>query len=50
MFKSIIRSHSEMMLNPFFEPFENAEEENECFDEIESDQVTGNTLYLNIFQ
>jgi hypothetical protein len=49
MFKMIIRAHTDMMLNPFFEPYENGEDENECYDDVDSEQVSGNQLYLSMF-
>lgn len=48
MFKSLIRAHAEMMLNPFFEPYERPEDENECFDDNDNDKITGNSKYLEI--
>jgi hypothetical protein len=48
MFKSIIKAHTEMMLNPFFEPYERPEDENECFEEVEESKFTGNAKFLDI--
>lgn len=43
MFRSIIRAHTEMMLNPFFEPYERPEDENECFEDVDNGKITGNS-------
>ena len=47
MFKNIIREHTEMLLNPFFELIERAEDEFECYDDTESGNISGNSKYLD---
>ena len=42
MFRSVIKAHTEMMLNPFFEPYDKPEEEFECFDDDQNEGITGN--------
>lgn len=42
MFKNIIKSHTEMILNPFFEVSDRVDEEDECYDIDESNSFTGN--------
>ena len=42
MFKSVIRAHTELLLNPFFEPSEGGGVDNdmlECFDEEEEEAI-----------
>jgi hypothetical protein len=39
-----------MMLNPFFEPYERPEDENECFEDVDNDKITGNSKYLEIMK
>lgn len=50
MFKSIIRAHTEMILNPFFEPFDRVDEEDECFELDDDDNTTGNQMYLDLLK
>ena len=47
MFRNLIRTHTEMMLNPFFELFDRAEDESECYDEVDSTKFNGNQRYLD---
>ena len=47
MFKSIIREHSEMLLNPFFELFERPDDEFESYDDEEGAEISGNAKYLD---
>ena len=47
MFKSVLRAHTELMLNPFFEPSEGGGAESEvleCYDEEEEDVAAGESL------
>lgn len=39
-----------MLLNPFFQPFERNEDENECYEDEDGDKVSGNRRYLDLFQ
>ncbi len=50
MFRSVIRMHTDMMLNPFFEPYERPEDEFECFDDEENGEITGNQTYIDILK
>lgn len=50
MFKSIIRAHTEMILNPFFEPFDRVDEEDECFEQDDENNASGNQMYIDIFK
>ena len=56
MFKSVIRAHTELLLNPFFEPSEGGgaeSEQTECYDEDDEDEeqlstVMGNSRYMDV--
>ena len=39
-----------MLLNPFFELFERAEDEYECYDDAESPDISGNEKYLDLLK
>ena len=47
MFKSLLRAHTELLLNPFFEPSEGGGTESdalECYDEDEEEVSAGDSL------
>ncbi len=50
MLRGIIRAHTELMLNPFFEMYERPEDENECYDDEDESDITGNARYIEIFK
>lgn len=50
MFKNIIKSHTEMILNPFFEVSDRVDEEDECYDIEESKSFTGNQAFIDTFK
>ena len=52
MFKSLLRTHTELLLNPFFEPCERADDENECFDDDVEGTVgiSGSQRYIDLFK